>query len=259
MLVAATKLSPQLHVPMSTRTYTNGGRSKFLADTSHAFESATSDRLLSPGFSMNKSTAGLFVITSTASCHILRLEVDDVIVAVDGHVLSGKHTLDDVVCLLEEPIGTSAQLTLLKQSGGTAGVVRKSAHFLRNVGLQSDGKFDLSFDSHGSDGDTQLDAAHLDANLQVDSRDSAYLYDADEEIECHSEHSHTSRSTSSQGTLSSSKHELSFAGADVGLAFRLEKISNEFCYIVDFIAQESPADHCGQIDGKLVSATVCRC
>ncbi len=207
---------------------------------------------------MNKSIAGLFVVKSLTSCHVLRLEVDDVIVAVDGHVLSREHTLDDVVCLLEEPIGTSAQLTLLKKSGGTAGVVRKSAHFLRNAGLPIDGNFDFDFDFHGSDGDTPLDTVHLDENLQHDLRNSAYSYDADEEIECHSEQSDMSRSTLSQSTSSSSKHERSFAGAGVGLTFRLEKISNEFCYIVDCILQESPADLCGQIDGKLVSAT-CRC
>jgi hypothetical protein len=255
MFASATNFPPQFHVSnpgMSSRAF-NGNGSKLTAAPVHLFDKGSVARLVSTGFSVSKSVAGLFVITSMNACVVRRLEVDDIIVAVDGRVLSRYHSLDDVVCILEEPIGTSAHLILLKDSDGTGGVVRKSTQFVRSVGLPGDEEFNFPFPCHDTDSDTQLDAAHRDSIFKDDLRHSAYFYDADEEIDnCHSECSDASSSSASKNTSSSSTPQLPFASAGVGLAFRLDKISNEFCYVVDHILLQSPADSCGQIDGKIL-------
>lgn len=244
------KLPPRIQSPMFTRAYHNDRSIPLTASIpTHVFEIGSVPRLLSPGFSLNKSTFGSFVITCITSCDIRRLEVDDIVVAVDGRVLSPEDTLDDVVRFLEEPIGTSAQLMLMKNSGGTGGVVRKSAHFLRSMSFQRHENCD--FRIH----DGTFVSEHSDTNLKHDFSNSAHFYDADEEIEeCHSEYSDENSSAANQSSSSSSHREHSFPGAGVGLAFCLYKKSNEFYYFVDHILQSSPADRCGRIDGEFFHA-----
>lgn len=139
---------------MSSRTTYKSYVPKLSTVPIHAFENGSDARSISTGFSVNKSTVGLFVVTNVI-CDIRRLEVDDVIVSVDGRVLSPEDALKDVVCMLEEPISTFAQLTLLKYSDGISGVQRKSVQFLRirgMFGLQRDLKVECPSDFHDSDG-----------------------------------------------------------------------------------------------------------
>lgn len=217
--------------------------------SNHVFENESDVRLISSGFSVNKSTSGSFILTSVTSSDIRRLEVDDVIAAIDGYVLSQKDTLDDVVYLLEEPIGTVARLTLVKGSGGVSGVMRKSVQFLRMYGLQRDEKFGHPFNYHDADDFTQSDElGQIDATqgiqkLKQNLPNSAHFYDADES--CHSDYTDVSASVASR--LSESEISLAYAG--VGITLREDKTPNQTFYVVDNVLQQSPAYHCGKVDG----------
>jgi hypothetical protein len=236
---------------MSYRTTYTSDSPKLSTVPIHAFENGSDARLISVGFSLNKSTAGLFVVTNTTSCDIRRLEVNDVIVSVDGRVLSSEDALQDVVCMLEQPVSTFAQLTLLKYSDGISGVQRKSVQFLRihgTFGLQRHEKVECPSNFYDSDGHfktpqfAQMDS--LQSSDEIFNRDlssSAHLYDAD--VDCLSEYSDDS-------TSDSAGHSSTFFdGAGVGLALRVDETPNEISFIVDRILHQSPADCCGQIDG----------
>ena len=249
--VSAASLQPKPNFPMSSRTTYKSYVPKLSTVPIHSFENGSDARSISTGFSVNKSTVGLFVVTNVI-CDIRRLEVDDVIVSVDGRVLSPEDALKDVVCMLEEPISTFAQLTLLKYSDGISGVQRKSVQFLRirgMFGLQRDLKVECPSDFHDSDGHFKKPQfAQMDCPQSTDGifnhalPNSAHLYDAD--VDCISEYSDESASDSSVHS------SIFFQGAGVGLALRVDETPNEISFIVDRILQHSPADCCGQIDGQ---------
>lgn len=249
--VSAASLQLKPNFPMSSRTTYKSYAPKLSTVPIHAFENGSDARSISTGFSVNKSTVGLFVVTNVI-CDIRRLEVDDVIVSVDGRVLSPEDALEDVVYMLEEPISTFGQLTLLKYSDGISGVQRKSVQFLRihgMFGLRRDLKVERPSDFHDSDGHfkkpqfAQMDCPQIsDEIFNHALPNSAHLYDAD--VDCISEYSAESASDSSVHS------SIFFQGAGVGLALRVDETPNEISFIVDRILQHSPADCCGQIDGQ---------
>ena len=246
---------------LQTHQMRNYNKFELSTASAHIFENSSDDRLLSSGFSFNKSTLGSFVVTSVTSCDIRRLEVDDVIAAVDGHVLSQRDTLDDVEYLLEEPIGTVARLTLVKHSGGAAGVMRKSIQLLRVQGLPRGENYSHPVHVH--------DAGAFCKSLESQKRDnahskqtsnhlpnSAHFYDSDE-----SSHSEYTDLRASDVSPLSEHQKTSHSRAGVGIAFREDLALNQTIFVVDHILRQSPAHQCGLIDGTHVQCTfyICRC
>ena len=244
---------------LQTHQMRNYNKFELSTASAHIFENSSDDRLLSSGFSFNKSTLGSFVVTSVTSSDIRRLEVDDVIAAVDGHVLSQRYTLDDVEYLLEEPIGTVAHLTLVKHSGGAAGVMRKSIQLLRVQGLPRGENYSHPFHVH--------DAGAFCKSLESHERDSAHskrainhlpssehFYDSDESF-----HSEYTDSRASVVTPLSEHQKTSHSRAGVGIAFREDKALNQISFVVDHILRQSPAHQCGKIDGIHVQYTFYLC
>jgi len=261
---------------MSVRTDMNHSSQRLTARPSpHTFAKDSHDRFLSSGFSVNKSDVGSIVVTGMRSSDIRRMEVDDVIATVDGRVVSPEDTLDDIVCLLEEPSGTIAQVKLLKDSGGSSGVMRKTTQFLRrgitdrNLSERQSSGWPPSTNfphtsgisspmvwhgvlpvTHGG-GAFGHPHAHNDVFLQEQAPPTfpprAYFDEAGSDDG--SESSDLSTCTTS---LSSAVHEPSVACSDgVGLAFSFDKTPIESSFYVDFILPNSPADSCGQINGAI--------
>jgi hypothetical protein len=230
-----------ISLPDNPRNY---GKSALPTVSTHISENESDVRLISSGFSVNKTTLGSFIVRSVTSCDIRRLEVGDVITAIDGYVLSQQDALYDVVYLLEEPIGTVARLTLVKGSGGVAGVVRKSVQFLRMSGLPRNETFDRPFLVHDADIVSQSDELDQADSETFDqqSPNGTHNFDADET--CYSDHTDFSGSVSSE-------HGILLSHAGVGIGFREDKTLDQRCFIVDHILQQSPAHRCGKVDGML--------
>ena len=200
------------------------------------------------------------------------------------HFFSPEDTLDDIAWFLEEPSGTLAHVTLLRDSGGTSGVMRKTTQFLR-TGSSDENLSALRRDvwpfparnlthrsgnsspivrhpdssatspvSSARQGGGQLDHpySYHDAFLREDIPPNfppqASVYEANDD-HC-SEYSDLSTSATSSSSLF---HKTSYAdGAGLGLAFSFHKTSFESSFYVDYILPNSPADCCGQINGAIV-------
>jgi C-terminal processing protease CtpA/Prc len=219
------------------------GTAQHQTTATHAFQKGSHSWLISYGFSINKSSEGAFVVTSLNSSDIRRFEVGDVIATVDGHVLLPEYALEDVARMLEEPPGTSAQVTLLRRSSGTSVVMRKSAQFLRMSNHHTMDSFDHHFDCHHAK--THNNSKEL---IKIDTT-SETVWNNEANDEGHSENSVASASSLSQTFSSSSASNFSCLESGVGLAFHEQNSATEKCYVVDRILQLSPAHYCGQING----------
>ena len=285
LVSSTTNYHSRPNVAMSIRTDTNRTSQRLTARPSpHAFAKDSLARLLSSGFSVNKSTVGSVVVTSISSSDIRRMDVDDVIAAVDGHFFSPEDTLDDIAWFLEEPSGTLAHVTLLRDSGGTSGVMRKTTQFLRtgssdeNLSARRRDVWpfparDLTHRSGNSSPivrhpDSSATSPVSSARQGVGTLDHPYAYheaflreDVPPNFPPHthineanddncSEYSDPSTSGSSSSSL---LHKPSSAdGAGLGLAFSFQRTPFESSFYVDYILPNSPADSCGQINGAIV-------